>query len=200
LCVILAGIANSLFAQYYSTGQDPASIRWSRIKTDSFAIIFPRSWEPQAQYLANILDLTTKYETNSLSAKVPRMPFILHTQSSLSNGITVWAPRRIEFYTCPPQDSYAEEWLEQLALHEYRHAVQLSKMNQGFTKALYYLFGEQAAGAVLGLYIPPWFLEGDATVMETALSNAGRGRLPAFQLPSGLSSFKKESTPMIWQP
>ncbi|MFH1161598.1 MAG: hypothetical protein V1733_11745 [bacterium] len=183
LLLILSGIIPPLYGQYFSTGQDPPSMHWRQIKSDSFRIIFPRSFETHAQYLANILELTTRHETQSLETKVPRMPFLLHTQSTVSNGITVWAPRRIELYPCPPQGSYAEEWLEQLALHEYRHAVQVSKMNRGFTKALYVLFGEQAPGAILGLYLPRWFLEGDATVMETALSNAGRGRLPSFAAP-----------------
>ena len=177
------GLALSLQGQYYSTGQDPASVRWSQIRTDSFRIVFPESFISNSQHLANILSLTTKYETKSLQSKVPRMPFLLHTSSTISNGVTVWAPRRIELYTCPPQDIYAEEWLEQLALHEYRHAVQTSKMNQGFTKVLYYIFGEQATGAVLGLYIPSWFLEGDAAVTETALSNTGRGRVASFAAP-----------------
>ncbi|MBL7138784.1 MAG: PD40 domain-containing protein [Bacteroidales bacterium] len=178
--LLILGCSFSLNGQYYSTGQDPASVRWSQIKTDSFRIIFPESFASHSQYLARILDLTTKYETKSLHAKVPRMPFLLHTSSTISNGLTVWAPRRIELYTCPPQDIYPEEWLEQLALHEYRHAVQTSKMNRGFTKALHYIFGEQATGAVLGLYVPSWFLEGDATVTETALSNSGRGRVASF--------------------
>ena len=181
--LILLGLTCTVYSQYYSTGQDPASIRWSRIKTDSFEIIFPRSFEYNAQHLAKVLNLTTKYETKSLSTKVPRMPFVIHSSSTISNGLTVWAPRRIELYSCPPQDIYAEEWLEQLALHEYRHAVQTSMMNHGFTKALYYVFGQQATGAVLGLYLPQWFLEGDATVTETALSNSGRGRVASFSAP-----------------
>jgi len=181
--LLLLGCTVVLQAQYYSTGQDPASVKWSQIKTDSFRIVFPENFLSHSQYLANILQLTTKYETKSLKAKVPRMPFLLHTSSTISNGLTVWAPRRIELYTCPPQDIYPEDWLEQLVLHEYRHAVQTSKMNQGFSKALYYVFGEQAAGAMLGLYIPTWFLEGDATVTETALSNSGRGRVASFSAP-----------------
>ena len=181
--LILFGLTCTVSGQYYSTGQDPASIRWSRIKTDSFEIIFPRSFESNAQSLARILNLTTKFETKSLQTKVPRMPFIIHSHSTISNGMTIWAPKRVELYSCPPQDIYAEEWLEQLALHEYRHAVQTSMMNHGFTKALYYIFGEQATGAVLGLYLPQWFLEGDATVTETALSNSGRGRVSSFTAP-----------------
>jgi len=169
------------YAQYYSTGQDPASLHWKSLKTDRFKIIYPAPFEQKAQYLANIMEVVCTYDTGSLSARVPRIPVILHTQTVVSNGVTVWAPKRIELYTCPPQQSYAEEWLEQLAIHEYRHAVQISKINQGFTKALYYFFGEQITGGILGLYIPAWFLEGDATVAETSLSNAGRGRSGLFE-------------------
>jgi hypothetical protein len=168
-------------SQYFSTGQDPASIRWRQIKTPQYRIIFPESFGSQSQYLANILDLVCPAETNTLKSHVPRIPLLIHTRSATSNGVTSWAPKRIELYPCPPQDSYAEEWLEQLVIHEYRHTVQISKMNQGFSKALYYIFGEQATGAILGLFIPSWFLEGDAVSMETALTNTGRGRNYVFE-------------------
>jgi hypothetical protein len=168
-------------SQYYSTGQDPASLRWRQIKTDRYKLIFSEQFEKKAQYLANIMDIICRNETTTLSSKVPRIPVIMHTQSSTSNGLTVWAPKRIELYTCPPQQTYAEEWLEQLAIHEYRHAVQVSKINRGFSKALYYIFGEQITGGILGLYVPSWFLEGDATVTETAMTKTGRGRSALFE-------------------
>ncbi len=169
------------YSQYYSTGQDPASLHWQQIKTDRYKLIFPVRFEKKAQYLANIMNIICRNETTTLGAKVPRIPVIMHTQSSSSNGLTVWAPRRIELYTCPPQQTYSEEWLEQLAIHEYRHAVQISKINQGFSKALYYIFGEQITGGILGLYVPSWFLEGDATVTETAMTKTGRGRSALFE-------------------
>ncbi|MGA2823312.1 MAG: hypothetical protein ABSE72_07270 [Bacteroidales bacterium] len=188
----------SSHAQYYSTGQDPASIHWRQIRTKNFQLIYPQDFEKKSQYLANILEIAQRNETKTLSAKVPRIPILIHSRSSESNGVTVWAPKRIEFYSCPPQNIYAEEWLEQLALHEYRHGVQISKMNQGFTKVLSYLFGEQATGGILGLYIPSWFLEGDAICTETALSNSGRGRTSAFEnilraqlLDTGIWSYDK---------
>ncbi len=169
------------FSQYFSTGQDPASLRWRQIRTAKYQLIYPEPFEKKAQYLANIMELVCHHETQSLKAKVTRIPIILHTQSASSNGVTVWAPKRIELYPCHPQQTYAEEWLEQLVIHEYRHAVQISKMNQGFTKVMYYIFGEQITGGILGLFIPPWFLEGDATVSETALSKTGRGRSALFE-------------------
>ena len=168
-------------AQYYSTGQDPASLQWRQIRTKNFQLIYPQDFEKKSQYLANILEIVQRNETKTLSAKVPRIPILIHSRSSESNGVTVWAPKRIEFYSCPPQSIYTEEWLEQLAIHEYRHAVQVSKMNRGLTRVLSYIFGEQATGGILGLYIPSWFLEGDAVCTETALSNSGRGRTYAFE-------------------
>ncbi len=188
------------YSQYYSTGQDPSSVSWRQIKTDRYKLVFPAPFEKKAQYLANVLDIICRNETKTLSAKVPRIPVILHTQSVISNGLTAWAPKRIELYPCAPQQTYSEEWLEQLAIHEYRHAVQISKINQGFSKVLYYIFGEQVTGGILGLYVPSWFLEGDATVTETAMSKTGRGRSALFEstlraqlVEKGIYSYDKAS-------
>ncbi len=180
LCIFLL-INLQGFCQYSSTGQDPASTQWRQIRTSRYTLIFPEPFEKKAQYLANIMDVLCRNETTTLSARVPRIPVILHTQSVISNGLTAWAPKRIELYTCPPQQTYAEEWLEQLAVHEYRHAVQISKINRGFSRALYYIFGEQITGGILGLYVPAWFLEGDATVTETSMTRTGRGRSALFE-------------------
>ena len=81
--------AVKLQAQYYSTGQDPASIRWKQIKTGNFRIIYLDDFENRAQYLANILDLIKIPETNSLKSKVGRMPVVIHNRSSVSNGYTI---------------------------------------------------------------------------------------------------------------
>jgi len=183
--IIVVGIIifclQDVYAQYYSLGQDPASTKWHQIKTDKFQVIYPVNFEKQAQHLANILEYVYEYATKTLNHKPKRISVILHTQTVSSNASVVWAPKRMEFYTCPSQDMYAQDWLEQLAIHEYRHVVQTDKLNQGVTKILYFLLGEQAAAIVLGLYVPLWFLEGDAVCTETALSNSGRGRLPSFE-------------------
>ena len=63
---------------------------------------------------------------------------------------------------------------------QFRHVVQLDKVNQGLTKDLYYLFGEIFPIAVVGVYVPMWFMEGDAVCFETAVGHLGRGRSPEF--------------------
>ncbi len=198
LCLLATTLASPLQAQYYSSGQDPASVDFRQIKTQNFRIIFPDSYQKTALYIANVMEYAAQLDTITLHGAPPRIPVILHNQTAISNAMTVWASRRMDFYTIPPDDSYGQEWFQQLALHEYRHIVQIDKLNQGLTRALTYVFGQQATGAVLGLYLPLWFLEGDAVSAETELSNTGRGRSPSFAMPlraqfleKGLYSYDK---------
>ena len=71
-------------------------------------------------------------------------------------------------YTVPPQDIYAQDWMDQLMVHEFRHAAQYAAVDRGFTRVLSLIFGQQALPAMIGLFAPFWFIEGDATVIETA--------------------------------
>ncbi|MBE9492571.1 MAG: hypothetical protein IMY70_06780 [Bacteroidetes bacterium] len=180
--VIILSCSNIAYSQYYSAGQDPFSVKWRQIKTDHFQIIYPDKNEKQAQYLANVLEVVYQHATRSLECQPKKISVFLHDYSVTSNAFVAWAPKRMELYTTPPQDSYAQIWLDQLALHEYRHVVQISKLNQGITKILSILLGEQGTAAILGLYVPVWFLEGDAVCIETALSYSGRGRSPGFEM------------------
>lgn len=196
--VVLSIVTTRTNAQYYSTGQNPASVKWKQINTVGFKVVFPEGYESTANYVANTLEYARQLDTITLSSNPKKISVLIHNFTSTSNGMVVWAPRRIELYTIPPQDTYAQEWFQQLAIHEYRHVIQISKLNQGLTKVLTYLFGEQITGSVLGLYIPFWFLEGDAVATETALSKAGRGRQPSFAMPlraqfldEGLFSYDK---------
>ena len=182
-----------LQAQYYNLGQDPASLKWRIIKTPDFRLIFPEDFEPQAQRMIQTLEYLHDFGGLTLNNQPQRIPFIIHNRNIEPNGFTAWAPKRVELYTCPPQDSYSQPWLDQLSIHEYRHVAQLDRTNQGFTKLLSLLAGQQAVAAITGLFIPPWFLEGDAVCTETALSSSGRGRVPAFEMELRAQVLQKET-------
>jgi len=171
----------SLKAQFYSSGADPANIKWRQIKSETFKVVYPEEFEGEAKRFIAMLDSLYEYGGHSLEHTPKPINVLIHSRSTYSNGFVSWAPKRIEIYPVPHQDMLAQDWLQQLAIHEFRHVVQIDKLNRGFTKALTYPFGQQAIGAVLGLYAPLWFLEGDATLTETTLSNAGRGRRPSFE-------------------
>jgi hypothetical protein len=167
-------------AQYYSSGSDPAGIRWYQIKTEHFRLVFPEEYETEARRAAAIFEKVYIYGGYTLGHDPKKIDILIHSRSAYSNGFVSWAPKRIELYPPPDQDIFAQDYLQQLAIHEFRHVVQIDKLNTGFTKALSIITGQQAVGAVLGIYIPMWFLEGDAVMTETMLSRSGRGRLPSF--------------------
>ncbi len=169
-------------AQYIMTGDDPAKIRWRQINTTNFQIIYPSEFETKAQQTASILNKVYDYAGQTLKHEPHKISVILHTSTIISNGMVSWAPKRLEMFTTPSQDIYAQEWLEQLAIHEFRHVVQIDKISSELPNILKIILGEQAAALIVGAYLPFWFLEGDAVATETALSSSGRGRLPSFEM------------------
>jgi hypothetical protein len=181
LIVVFTLICIHTYSQFFESGQDPGYIRWRQIITDHTKIIYPSEYEKNALRFANILEQARGPVSSSLEVQTKRIPVILHTQSVESNGFVVLAPRRMEIYTLPPQDIYSQDWLDQLGLHEFRHVVQMDKLNHGWTKILSIFAGQQITGAVAGL-TPRWFLEGDAVHSETSYSSSGRGRLPSFEM------------------
>jgi hypothetical protein len=166
-------------AQFYSTGQDPATTKWEQINTDNFQIIFQKDFSDKAQYVANTLEFHYSKVGNSLNHKPKKVSVIIHNQTIRANGYVAWAPKRMELYTTPSQDSYPDIWLKHLCIHEFRHVVQIDKLNQGITNILRIVFGQQAT-ALVAAQLPFWYLEGDAVCTETVFSDFGRGRLPYF--------------------
>ena len=166
-------------AQFYNTGSDPASARWKQINTEHFQLIFQNDFEKQAQHVAKTLEFYYAKVSHSLNHQPKKVSVVLHNQTIRSNGYVSWAPKRMELYTTPSPDMYPDPWIEHLCIHELRHVVQIDKLNQGITKILSVVFGQQATGLVAG-QLPLWYYEGDAVSTETAFSKYGRGRLPAF--------------------
>ena len=168
-------------AQFYNQGEDPGYLKWRQIRTGHFRVIYPAEFDHEAQRLTHILEYY--YEPNSayLDHKPAQIPVILHNHSVRSNGFVVWAPKRMELVTTPSPHGYPQDYFQQLALHEFRHVVQVDKLRKGFTKGLSYITGEMGIGAVAGM-LPFWYLEGDAVDAETRLSHSGRGRLPSFEM------------------
>lgn len=170
-------------SQIYNSGQDAGSLKWRQIKDTNFVVVYPVGSDSAAQIIANALRWAYANVTSDMHHQPKMVKVLLHTEAANSNGMVTWAPKRMELFSTPPVDNYPQDWYEQLAIHEYRHVIQIDKLNQGLTKLLYFIFGEQAVGGVLGVYIPLWFLEGDAVWAETNYSLTGRGRQVSFSDP-----------------
>ena len=163
----------------------PPSIKWQQINTSHFKVIYPQGFETQGQRMANTLEHLYKPVSKSLNAEPRKISIILQNQHAVSNGFVTLGPRRSEFYTMAPQNynfSGTNDWLDMLAVHEFRHVVQFDRSRTGFTKFVGYLLGEYSRNATASGSVPSWFWEGDAVGVETALTHSGRGRFPDFSM------------------
>jgi hypothetical protein len=139
-------------------------------------------FQPNSATMPSACDAENTHALTSSRFQNPQNPCGIVAIHLSINGYVTWAPLRMELVATPPQDSYAEDWISQLSLHEYRHAVQISQLDQGFTGALSVLSGEIGPGGISSL-VPSWFYEGDAVANETWNSQSGRGRVPGFEMP-----------------
>ncbi|MFO7617623.1 MAG: hypothetical protein R6V75_10265, partial [Bacteroidales bacterium] len=195
---LLVVFCSSVFGQYYDTGQDPASVRWRVIRTSHFNVVYQEGFDRNAIRLANSLEYARTTVPNSLGVTPRVTDILLHNQTVVPNAFALLTPFRAEFNTCPAQNTYAHDWMQQLAIHEYRHMVQYYGLERGITRPLFLLSGHHSSTIMLALFFPLWLMEGDAICLETAMSHSGRGRLPSFEMKSraqvmekGVFSFSK---------
>ncbi len=166
--------------QYYDTGQDPSSLKWMQIKTAHFTVIYPEKYGSGGKAFAESLDQAYSKLINLFPEKKVKIPVIIHSYSTQSNGYVSWAPKRMEIYPTPEQNTIPLDANKQLAVHELTHVFQMVSINKGFSKVMSVFFGEQFTGIVSSL-LPLWLLEGDAVFTESFLTESGRGRTPSFQ-------------------
>jgi len=161
---------------------NPPGIKWKEISNESARIIFPEGLEKRAFRVADVIDYLNKNNRKSIGSPKGKINIILQNQLTEANGFVTAAPFRSEFFTTAPQRSFlgTNDWLDMLAIHEYRHVMQLQFAKQGATKVGSILFGDIGWIGMGFLSIPFWFSEGDAVMQETLLSEGGRGRSGSF--------------------
>lgn len=180
IMVVLCGlaVAEEAVAQYYSWGADPLSFRWKQMKTKEYRVVYPDTAQNVASRMMYYLDAVKDDIDYGYIHPQMSIPFVVHPSNSMSNGLVMWMPRRVEFLSTPSVHSYSMPWTKQLIAHEYRHAVQYNNLNRKVFKALSYILGQQSSAISL-LVMPLWMMEGDAVMSETEMSTFGRGLQPS---------------------
>lgn len=167
------------------SGPHAPDIKWQQINTDQFRVIFPEEFDKQGLRVANLIDFMDQNNTRSIGELSQKINIVLHNQTIVPNGFVGIAPFRSEFFATPPQSANflgTVDWIDALTIHEYRHAQQYANSKVGLSKLMYIFQGDNGWGLASSASIPGWFWEGDATIMETALTKGGRGRAPFFTL------------------
>lgn len=183
IAVVLLLIPLAAAAQI-DTNQNPPGMKWKKIDTPHFEVIFPAELAHEGQRVANTLEHLYYPLSKTLEVNMKRISVLLTNQGAIPNGYVRLAPRMSEWFSVPPQSGFvgANEWYNLLASHEIRHVMQFDKINRGVPGAAGILFGELGQMLYSFLLTPSWFWEGDAIDMETVLTRGGRGRMPEFDM------------------
>jgi hypothetical protein len=185
LAFVLLFAAKLVSAQSFAViDQNPASVRFYQLNTPHFRLLYPAGADSVAQQTARRLEQVYAPVSAGLGHQPRRLSVLLQNQTTVSNGFVTVSPRRSEFFTTAPQDpglSGTNNWLDLLAVHEFRHVVQYDKFLQGYGKVVYAILGNNGL-QIPRIGTPDWFMEGDAVGAETILTNSGRGRIPNFDL------------------
>lgn len=173
-------------AQFFLTGDDPSYIKWMETSTPHYRIIYPSGQDSLAREYGRSLE-KYRIDVGRSTGFTPgefikgKMPVVLHNQSAFSNGSVAWAPKRIDLYTNPQADTPEPmPWVKMLTIHESRHDSQMQFGLRSTSKYCGWVIGEMFNGLMAGIHPGKIFLEGDAVIAETALTNSGRGRTGEF--------------------
>ena len=163
--------------------QNPPELRWREVRTPHFRVLFAGGIDSAAQRTAARLEQLHGPDVATLGVSPRPIAVVLQNQTTVSNGFVTFLPRHAEFFTTPQQGFGlgTVDWLDGLAVHEFRHVGQFEKARQGVGRVLGPLLGDGALG-IAAVGVPQWFFEGDAVGTETALTRSGRGRIPSFSV------------------
>jgi len=180
--LIISSLIVYLLSIHISFGQYKPGLNWKKINTSHYKILVPESNQAKGLKIANRLEYLYSSADYQLTGGHEKLPLILNPSQSTANGYVILPPYHSEWTLTPALGRFTgtNHWTNLLALHEIRHAVQYSFLNQGKIKTIDMLFGDLGRAGVSNLLIPRWYFEGDAIYQETILSNSGRGRIPFF--------------------
>lgn len=177
----------SVHAQFNSVIGEKSFSKWSEITTNQLRVIYPSGMDSLGLKYVSNLETYRRMAGNTVgflpNQRFDRlMPVVLHPNMATTNGVTSFAPGRLELYTFPDVYSQLPPMpLEKLlSIHEIRHSAQMQFATFGFWRLFTSVFGDAAPMLIDGLYMNAALAEGDAVVAETAFTNSGRGRTAGF--------------------
>ncbi len=170
-------------ARAQNIGVNRGNIKWRQVNTGAARVIFPAGQDSLAFRVATLTEELASKHRGSIGPALKKVDIVLQAENTLSNGYVGLGPYRSELYLTPPQNPFilgANQWADQLAIHEFRHAQQFSNFNVGLSKLGSVLGGQYGRAIANSMAVPDWFWEGDAVWNETVHTGQGRGRIPYF--------------------
>ena len=155
---------------------------WKQAETRHFTFVYEEASREAAEAYAKIADEAWNKIAEIYALPQDKITVYVIARTNTVNAYTYFAPLSIGMYTTPfiiPDFTYRDDWMKYVFTHELIHAANANfESRENIAADLFgSLFSTIDINSVNG-----WELEGLTTVLETELSDAGRGRSPYFEL------------------
>ena len=178
---VLTILNSDLHAQRF--GGNAPSLKWNQFQSRAGNVIYNPGSEFLAKRVTTIVNNLSWVSEGSLGNEIRPINIVLQSQPIITNGYVGLAPWRSEFFLTPLQNTLqfgTSKWIDNLAVHEYRHVHQYANFRKGISKLAYLIAGQEGQALANAAAVPDWFFEGDAVYSETKFLSHGRGRMPFF--------------------
>ncbi len=181
-CAILCTIFMALFAANTFANDYVKFKGWKQAETTHFRFIYEAASEQAAQAYAKIADEAWEKIARIYAMPQEKTDVYVFSRMNIVNAYTMFSPPEIVMFDSPLLDSYfgfREDWMKLFFTHELIHIANINFEDKTYLATK--LLGESMRSLDYSS-IPGWALEGLTTVLETELTNGGRGRSPYFEL------------------
>ena len=155
---------------------------WKQAETTHFRFIYEAASEEAAKKYAEFADEAWEKIAQVYSMPQEKTNVYVFSRLNIVNAYTFFTPPEIVMFDSPVLNSYfsfRDDWMKLFFTHELIHIANITFEDKKYLTSK--LFGEAFRGWEYSM-IPGWALEGLTTVLETELTNGGRGRSPYFEL------------------
>ena len=155
---------------------------WKQAETTHFRFIYEDASEQASQAYAKIADEAWEKIARIYSMPQEKTNVDVFSRLNIVNAYTFFTPPEIIMYDSPILENlfgFRDDWMKLFFTHELIHVANITFEDKKYIAAK--MFGEAFRGWDYSM-IPGWALEGLTTVLETELTDGGRGRSPYFEL------------------
>ena len=155
---------------------------WKQAETTHFRFIYEAASEQAAQAYAKIADEAWEKIARIYAMPQEKTNVYVFSRLNIVNAYTMFSPPEIIMFDSPLIDNYfgfRDDWMKLFFTHELIHIANINFEDKTYLATK--LLGESIRSLDYSS-IPGWALEGLTTVLETELTNGGRGRSPYFEL------------------
>ncbi len=155
---------------------------WKKSETEHFNFIYEKAQQETAEVYMKLAENAWNAIGRIYAFPQDKTDIFITGRTNTINALTYWFPPEIEMFTTPvlePDFTFRDNWAKLFFTHELIHIANFKFEDKNdFPEKLFGEFMREIDFSTVN----GWAFEGLTTVLETELTNGGRGRSPYFEL------------------